>query len=171
MKINADNNNFSNGKVLILSNKKKKEKKNALFKNGEIKTSKSLADINEENFNISNSPYITYTNGSTKLSNIKSLKGKSLSNILLNNDGDDRSYEKVTSYTSQNIKSIKSKNLGKFSNNISNISSVQRTKAKKRVKFKSNFSTIIEVESYKKYNFNNYLNTKSNCVNCSCDIF
>ena len=77
----------------------------------------------------------------------------------------------MTSYTSQNIKSIKSKNLGKFSNNISNISSVQRTKAKKRVKFKSNFSTIIEVESYKKYNFNNYLNTKSNCVNCSCDIF
>ena len=170
MKINADNNNFTKEKVLILSNKKRNEKKNALLKIGDIKSSKSLADINENSFNISNSPYITYKNGSGKLSNNKSIKGKSLSNILLNND-DERSYEKITSYTSQNIKSNRSKNLGKFLNNISNISSVQRTKAKKRVKFQPNFSTVIEIESYKKYNVNNYLNTKTNCVNCSCQVF
>ena len=175
MKINTNNNNFTKEKVLILSNKKKKERKkeikNSIFKNAEKKISKNLADINESSFNISNSPYIIYTNGSSKISNNKSFNGKNISNIILNNDENEASYEKVTSYTTQNIKHIKPKDLGKLSNEVSNISLVQPIKTKKKVKFKPNFSTIIEIESYKKYNLNNYLITKSNCVNCSCKIF
>jgi len=162
---------FRKENVLILSNKKKYGKKNQFFKNEDKITSKNLADINNIDFNISNSRYMTYTNDNSKISNNRNIKGKSIPNILSNNDENDGSDEKVTSYTSQNLKNIKSRNLGKLSNEVTNISSVKRIKTKKRVKFKPNFSTIIEIESYKKYYANNYMDNKSNCVNCSCKIF
>ena len=39
---------------------------------------------------------------------------------------------------------------------------MQRTKAKKRVKFQPNFSTVIEIESYKKYNLESDENVEEN---------
>ena len=48
--------------------------------------------------------------------------------------------------------------------------SSKNEKPKKSVKFNSNFVTIIQVQSYKKYNINKYYNN-NNSLNCSCSIF
>ena len=62
MKINTDNNNFVIEKPL-------------LFQKLDMKTSKNLEDINDNDFNISNSPYVTYINRnkSPKIKNQKQL--------------------------------------------------------------------------------------------------
>ena len=171
MEINSENNNLNKDILSMNVNKNKRPMKNNIFTKKGMKTSKDIADINENDFNISNfSPYIAYFTSNNSSNVKKIIKEKAFSNIVLNNEESERSYENVTSYTNQNMNTIKSKNLGKLNNNISNISSVQRTKAKKRVKFKPNFINVIEIESFKKYNLNEYFNNRTNCINCSCHI-
>ena len=164
MKINPDNNNF--------------EKENSfnlyLLKNYHMKTSKNLLDINEDSFDISNSPFFTY-NKKKKSSIIANKKGKSISNIILNNEINESIRENNTTFTNQSLHQPKSLFSKKMSKDTENIKAFQNTKPKKRVKFNDNFATIIEIQSYKKYNLNNYLNfnkDNNNCsLKCSCKIF
>ena len=174
MKINEykNKNNFGEKKSTIIIKNKEKERIKNLFTRKEMKLSHNLDDINDKSFNISNSSYISYSSRS-KLCDVNNLKAKSFSNILMNNDENIYSYENATTYSTHNLKSKKSKSVNKSSNSASkeishnNINS--KFKTIKKVNFKQNFVSIIEIESYKKYNVNNYLNT--NCVNCSCYIF
>ena len=83
MKINTGNNNF----VI---------EKHLLFHKLDMKTSKNLEDINDSDFNISNSPYVTYINRN-KSPKIKNQK--QLNNILLNNGIYEGLSENQTSYT------------------------------------------------------------------------
>ena len=134
-----------------------------------MKTSKNLADISSNNsFNISNTPYITYSQR-INISNIKNpnKNTKALKNIILNNDENASSYENTTNYTYHNLKKNKSANLNKSSLNASKSIKIQ-VKSNKKVNFKKDFTTIIEVESFKRYNVNNYLRNNNNCINCSC---
>ena len=65
MKINTNN---SKEKITsIILNKKSKDKKNNTFTKMEIKASKNLAELNEDSFNISNMPLMTYSLKKTKL--------------------------------------------------------------------------------------------------------
>ena len=169
MKIIEDHNNSSEDKLLINQFKNKRLKSNLFFEQEGMKKSSDLLELNGNNFNISNAPYNSYT-AFHKSPNIKNLKGKAISNIVLNNDESERSYENITSYTNQNLKQIKSNNHDKTGNNASSISNIPKPKTKKRVKVNPNFTNIIEIESYKKYNINDYLYNKTNCVNCSCEI-
>ena len=169
MKINLDSNNLNEEKLSINLSKNKRGKSNIFLTNGGMRTSKDISDINENGINISNARYITYS-ASNEASINKRIKGKAITNITLNNEECEHSYENVTSYTNQNLKPIKQKNLGQLSNNVSNIYSIQNIKNKKKVKFNTNFIDVIEIESYKRYNINNYLSNRTNCVNCSCQI-
>ena len=170
MKINTNN---SKEKITsIILNKKSKDKKNNTFTKMEIKASKNLADLNEESFNISNMPLMTYSYKKTKLlSKSKNNKKKAISQILLNNEENVNSFEKTTKFSNNNLKAIiKSNNLNNSANKNKSKSLRLKVKSKKRVNFKQNFATIIKVESYKKYNVNNYYN-RIDCVNCSCIIY
>ena len=170
MKINTNN---SKEKITsIILNKKSKDKKNNTFTKMEIKASKNLADLNEESFNISNMPLMTYSYKKTKLlSKSKNNKKKAISQILLNNEENVNSFEKTTTFSNNNLKAIiKSNNLNNSANKNKTKSLRLKVKSKKRVNFKQNFATIIKVESYKKYNVNNYYN-RIDCVNCSCIIY
>ena len=161
MKINTDNNNFVIEKPL-------------LFHKLDMKTSKNLEDINDSDFNISNSPYVTYINRN-KSPKIKTQK--QLNNILLNNGIYEGLSENQTSYTNpSNPASSKtiSRKPKKIETRISQTNQIKNSskndKPKKSVKFNSNFVTIIQVKSYKKYNINKYYNN-NNSLNCSCSIF
>ena len=161
MKINTDNNNFVTEKPL-------------LFQKLDMKTSKNLEDINDNDFNISNSPYVTYINRN-KSPKIKNQK--QLNNILLNNGIYEGLSENQTSYTNpSNPASSKTISLKpkKIETRISQTNQIKNSskndKPKKSVKFNSNFVTIIQVKSYKKYNINKYYNN-NNSLNCSCSIF
>ena len=66
MKIKTDNNNLVTEKP-------------SFFKKLDMKTSKNLEDINDSDFNISNSPYVTYVNRNIS-PNIK--KKKQFNNIV-----------------------------------------------------------------------------------------
>ena len=161
MKINTDNNNFVIEKPL-------------LFQKLDMKTSKNLEDINDNDFNISNSPYVTYINRN-KSPKIKTQK--QLNNILLNNGIYEGLSENQTSYTNpSNPASSKtiSRKPKKIETRISQTNQIKNLskndKPKKSVKFNSNFVTIIQVKSYKKYNINKYYNN-NNSLNCSCSIF
>ena len=170
MKININN---SKEKITsIILNKKSKDKKNNTFTKMEIKASKNLADLNEESFNISNMPLMTYSYKKTKLlSKSKNNKKKAISQILLNNEENVNSLEKTTTFSNNNLKAIiKSNNLNNSANKNKSKSLRLKVKSKKRVNFKQNFATIIKVESYKKYNMNNYYN-RIDGVNCSCIIY
>ena len=170
MKINTNN---SKEKITsIILNKKSKDKKNNTFTKMEIKASKNLADLNEESFNISNMPLMTYSYKKTKLlSKSKNNQKKAISQILLNNEENVNSFEKTTTFSNNNLKAIiKSNNLNNSANKNKSKSLRLKVKSKKRVNFKQNFATIIKVESYKKYNVNNYYN-RIDCVNCSCIIY
>ena len=172
MKINTDNNNFVIEKPL-------------LFQKLDMKTSKNLEDINDNDFNISNSPYVTYINRnkSPKIKNQKQLnniiyfmKTKYI-NVLLNNGIYEGLSENQTSYTNpSNPASSKtiSRKPKKIETRISQTNQIKHLskndKPKKSVKFNSNFVTIIQVKSYKKYNINKYYNN-NNSLNCSCSIF
>ena len=167
MNISTDNLKRKNPPKTLV--KKNKEKKNNFFTKMEIKTSRNLDDINERSFNISNMPFITYTNKSKKVKN-QNLRRKVIENILLDNFPNLNTFEKSTTYTN-NLKSInKSKKMNNSFNNNQDKSSRLKIKTKKRVNFKKNFATIIKVESYKKYNVNNYINNIE-CINCSCIIY
>ena len=167
-------NNFNSKEKItsIILNKKSKDKKNNTFTKMEIKASKNLADLNEESFNISNMPLMTYSHKKTKLlSKSKNNKKKAISQILLNNEENVNSFEKTTTFSNNNLKAIiKSNNLNNSANKNKSKSLRLKVKSKKRVNFKQNFATIIKVESYKKYNVNNYYN-RIDCVNCSCIIY
>ena len=167
MKKNVNKNSFKDEKLNNNLTKKKDDKKN-IFKKIEMKTSKNLADISKNSFNISNTPYITYSQR-INISNIKNpnKNTKTLKNIILNNDENGSSYENATNYTYHNLKKNKSSNLNKSSLNASNNIKIQ-VKSNKKVNFKKDFTTIIEVESFKRYNVNNYLRNNNNCINCSC---
>ena len=170
MKINTNN---SKEKITsIILNKKSKDKKNNTFTKMEIKASKNLADLNEESFNISNMPLMTYSYKKTKLlSKSKNNQKKAISQILLNNEENVNSFEKTTTFSNNNLKAIiKSNNLNNSANKNKSKSLRLKVKSKKRVNFRQNFATIIKVESYKKYNVNNYYN-RIDCVNCSCIIY
>ena len=170
MKINTNN---SKEKITsIILNKKSKDKKNNTFTKMEIKASKNLADLNEESFNISNMPLMTYSHKKTKLlSKSKNNQKKAISQILLNNEENVNSFEKTTTFSNNNLKAIiKSNNLNNSANKNKSKSLRLKVKSKKRVNFRQNFATIIKVESYKKYNVNNYYN-RIDCVNCSCIIY
>ena len=154
MKINTLNNNFTNENSYILSSIRTKDIKN-------------IDDINKNNFNISNSPYITYVQQEPVI--IKNINGKSVNNIILNNDIYEKFSEKITSPTTQSnhgLTALKEKINQKKLKESSN----KNRKPKKRVKFKSNFIKVIEVQSFKKYYSNKYLND-DNCINCTCIIF
>ena len=170
MKINTNN---SKEKITsIILNKKSKDKKNNTFTKMEIKASKNLAELNEDSFNISNMPLMTYSYKKTKLlSKSKNNKKKAISQILLKNEENVDSFEKTTTFSNNNLKAIiKSNNLNNSANKNKSKSLRLKVKSKKRVNFKQNFATIIKVESYKKYNVNNYYN-RIDCVNCSCIIY
>ena len=116
-----------------------------------MKTSKNLADISSNNsFNISNTPYITYS----QRINISNIKNPNKNTKALN-------------YTYHNLKKNKSANLNKSSLNASKSIKIQ-VKSNKKVNFKKDFTTIIEVESLKRYNVNNYLHNNNNYINYSC---
>ena len=139
-----------------------------------MKTSKNLEDINDSDFNISNSPYVTYINRN-KSPKIKTQK--QLNNILLNNGIYEGLSENQTSYTNpSNPASSKtiSRKPKKIETRISQTNQIKNLskndKPKKSVKFNSDFVTIIQVKSYKKYNINKYYNN-NNSLNCSCSIF
>ena len=132
-----------------------------------------LNDNNDDDFIVPNSPYITYID-TNKTSLIKNLRGKSMSNIIINNDINEGISENLTAPTTisnQNPNPYKIKIISKKSkfNDIKNKSPLQNSKPKKSVKFATNFATIIEIPSYKKYNMNKYYNKTS--LNCSCLIF
>ena len=169
---NKNKNKIGENKLSIITKNKEKEMKKILFARKELKLSNNLEDLNDKSFNISHFTYVSYSSRS-KLSEVKNMKAMSFSNILMNGDENLCSFENATTYSIHNSKSKKSKSTNKSSNNVSkeisqnNINS--KFKATKKVNFKQNFVDIIEIESYKKYNVNNYL--KANCVNCSCYIF
>ena len=157
MRINSDNN---------LSTENLKTP--SLFKKLEMRTSKNLNDINADIFNLSKFHYPNYTIKNT-VSPIKNKKGNSLSDIILNDENNKGISDNVTTNTNQNLNSPKSKSNPKVSKNIEKINSFQESKSKKKVKFKKDFATIIQIQSYKKYNINKYCN--NNSINCSCAIF
>ena len=172
MKINTNNSKRNNKSITLI--KKNNTINNNIFAKMEMRTSKNLADINEGSFDISNTlftpftSFISYTNRS-KMVKSKNLRKKLISNIILNNDQNANSSEKATNNTSH-FKSINiSKRLNNSCNKNLDKSSRAKLKAKKNVNFKKNFVTIIQVESYKEYNVNKYLNN-INCINCSCII-
>ena len=150
-------------------------KKDILFTRITKKVSNNLNDLNDDNDEsliISNSPYITYVN-TNKSSLIKNLRGKSINNIIINNDINEGISENLTAHTTNSnhnpipnkIKKITKKS--KLNTNR-NKSPLQNSKPKKSVKFATNFVNIIEIPSYKKYNVNKYYNNTS--LNCSCLI-
>ena len=156
MKINTSNNNLTDENSIL--------KTNIILNEGN-----NMDDINKDNFNISNSPYINNLKRNNSII-INNFKEKSVNNIKLNNDIQEKFSEKVTLHTTQSnhgLNSLKEKiNQKKLisSNNYRN------KKNKKRVKFKQNFVKIIEVKSFKKFYSNKYLNN-DNCINCTCFIF
>ena len=161
MKIKTDNNNLVTEKP-------------SFFKKLDMKTSKNLEDINDSDFNISNSPYVTYVNRNIS-PNIK--KKKQFNNILLNNGICEGLSENQTLYTNQSnyssgktISQRPKKGAVQISKSSQFKNSSKNEKPKKSVKFNSNFVTIIQVQSYKKYNINKYYNN-NNSLNCSCSIF
>ena len=167
MKISTDNLKWKNPQIILV--KKDKDKKNNIFTKIKMKTSRNLNDINDRSFNISNMPFITYTNRGIMVKN-QNLRHKAIPNILLDNYPNLNSFEKSTTYTN-NLKPInKSKIMNNSFINNRDRSSRFKIKTKKRVNFKKNFATIIKVESYKKYNVNNYFNNIE-CINCSCLIY
>ena len=92
-----------------------------------------------------------------------------MNNIILNNDIYEKFSEKITSPTTQSnhgLTALKEKINQKKLKESNN----KNRKPKKRVKFKSNFIKVIEVQSFKKYYSNKYLND-DNCINCTCIIF
>ena len=139
------------------------------------KTSNNLNDLNDNNddsFIISNSPYITYVN-TNKSSLIKNLRGKSMSNINISNDMNEGIYESLTAHTTNSNQNPIPNKINKITKksklNINkNKNPLENSKPKKSVKFATNFATIIEIPSYKKYNVNKYYNNTS--LNCSCLI-
>ena len=172
MKIKPNNYKRQNNSITLV---KKNNSINNFFAKMDLRTSKNLADINKESFDISNTPFtpftsiISYTDRS-KIVKSKNLKQKVIANIILNNDPNGNSSEKATTYTN-NLKSINmSKKLNNSCNKNQDKNSKLKSKIKKKVNFKENFVTIIKVESYKQYNVNKYLNN-INCINCSCIIY
>ena len=166
MKINTNTNNSNYSKAKVLSNFNRKKKENNInfkFKLN-LRTSKNLEDISKEEFDISNS-LNSITINKNKTLNTKPIKGKKISNILLNNFENENQFEKATTYTNHNLRSKSSSNINIYS---SKKSIVRKHKTNKKVKFKPVFATIIEIESFKKYNAKIYYNTK--CTNCSCLI-
>ena len=163
MKINTHNSDYSKAKVLSNFNRKKKENNiNFKFKLN-LRTSKNLEDISKEEFDISNS-LNSITINKNKTLNTKPIKVKKISNILLNNFENENQFEKATTYTNHNLRSKSSSNINIYSSK----KSIVRKHKTKKVKFKPVFATIIEIESFKKYNAKIYYNTK--CTNCSCLI-
>ena len=76
-------------------------KKDILFTRITKKVSNNLDDLNDDNDEsliISNSPYITYVN-TNKSSLIKNLRGKSINNIIINNDINEGISENLTAHT------------------------------------------------------------------------
>ena len=164
MKINTYNNNYLKKKVLSNYNKKKKENNNCKFKLN-LRTSKNLEDISKEEFDISNS-LNSITINKNKTLNTKTIKGKKISNILLNNFENENQFESATTYTNHNLRSKSGNNINIYSPKKDIF---RKHKTNKKVKFKPDFATIIEIESFKTYNAKIYYNT--NCTNCSCLIF
>ena len=159
MKIISNINNFT----------REGKKNNSVFKKMQMKLSKNLEDINNNTFNISNTSNIIYNNRDM-IQKITNRKGKSINNILLNNEINEEMSDHATTYTNHNSHSPKSKtNNPILSKNEDNKNTFNNSKPKKKVKFNKNFATIIQVQSYKKYNVNKYLN--NNNINCSCVIF
>ena len=172
MKIKTNNLKSQNNSLTLIKNN---NSINNNFSSMKLRTSKNLADINEGSFDISNTPFtpftsiISYTNRS-KMTKSKNLRQKIIANIILNNDPNGNSSEKSTAYTN-NLKSIHgTKKLNNSCNKNQDKNSKLKLKGKKKVNFKKNFVTIIQVESYKQYNVNKYFNN-INCINCSCIIY
>ena len=60
----------------------------------------------------------------------------------------------------------------KLSKDIETKKTFEKINPKKRVKFKDDFVSVIEIQSYKKFNVPIYLNSNNNCsLKCSCEIF
>ena len=155
MKLTLDKNNL----------KKRNSISDYSFTKHKMKTSKNIMDINEDNLNISNASLTSHTK--KKKSSIISLKkGKTIKQMLFNEEINDN----ATSFGSHNLNNNKSKiNLKISKEEDKKIN--KNIKHKKKVKFKDNFINVIEIESYKKYNVNNYFNNNNNSLKCSCDIF
>ena len=161
MNINPDNNNFEGEN---LSN-------HCPFKKYEMKTSKNLMDLNEDTFNISNSPYFIHSK-KKKSSIITNKKGKALSNIILNNEANENIFDNITTIPKNNLNLHNSLKDTKLSKDIETKKTFEKINPKKRVKFMDNFATVIEIQSYKKFNVPIYLNSNNNCsLKCSCEIF
>ena len=167
MKINTDNNNFL----------KKNLSNYDSFKTYEMKTSKNLMDLNEDTFNISNSPYYIYSK-KKKSSIITKKEGKTPSNIILNNEANEGIFDNITTIPKNNLNLHNSLKDTKISKDIEIKKTFEKINPKKRVKFKEDFVTVIEIQSYKKFNVPIYLNNNNNNNNnnncslkCSCEIF
>ena len=156
MKINTSNDNLTNENSIL--------KTNII-----LKDDKNINENNEDNFNISNSSYINNMKKNHSII-INNIKEKSVNNIILNNDTQEKFSEKVTLHTTQTnhgLNSLKEKITQK---KIKSSNNYRNKKAKKTVKFKQNFVKIIEVKSFKKFYSNKYQNN-DNCINCTCFIF
>ena len=162
MNINPENNNFDKETLLNQCSIKKYE----------MKTSKNLMDLNEDTFNISNSPYFNYSK-KKKSSFLTNKKGKALSNIILNNEVSEEISENITTIPKKNLNLHNSLKDTKISKDIEIKKTFEKINPKKRVKFMDNFATVIEIQSYKKFNVPIYLNNSdNNCsLKCSCKIF
>ena len=98
MKINASNNNLTDENSIL--------KTNIILNEGN-----NMDDINKDNFNISNSPYINNLKRNNSII-INNFKEKSVNNIILNNDIQEKFSEKVTFHTTQSnhgLNSLKEK--------------------------------------------------------------
>ena len=156
MKINTSNDNLTNENSIL--------KTNII-----LKKDNNLDDFSEDNFNISNSSYINNMKRNNSII-INNLNEKSVNNIILNNDIQEKFSEKVTLHTTQSnhgLNSLKEKITQK---KLKSSNNYRNKKPKKKVKFKQNFVKIIEVKSFKKFYSNKYLNN-DNCINCTCFIF